>query len=143
AMTVDVEDYFQVQALSDVVARQDWPAFPSRVEDNTNRILDLFAEHGVKATFFTLGWVAERHKTLIRRIVHEGHELASHGWARIRADQHSPGEFRADVRRTKATLEAIGGVAVSGYRAASFSIGRSNQWAFAILAEEGYGYSSS
>jgi len=143
AMTVDVEDYFQVQALADVVARQDWPSRPQRVERNTDRILDLFGEHGVKATFFTLGWIAERHKPLIRRIVAEGHELASHGWAHVRADQHSPEAFRADIRRTKSTLEEIGGARVSGYRAASFSIGRRNQWAFAILAEEGYDYSSS
>jgi polysaccharide deacetylase family protein (PEP-CTERM system associated) len=143
AMTVDVEDYFQVQALAAVVDRQDWSSRPQRVERNTNRILDLFGECGVKATFFTLGWIAERHPLLVRRIVAEGHELASHGWAHFRADQHSPEQFRADIKRTKATLEAIGGIAVNGYRAASFSIGRGNQWAFAILEEEGYAYSSS
>lgn len=143
AMTVDVEDYFQVQALAGVVDRRDWAALPSRVERNTNRILDLFAEHGVKATFFTLGWIAERHPRLLRRIVDEGHEPASHGWAHFRADEHSPETFRADVRRTKTILEDISGVAIAGYRAASFSIGRANQWAFAILAEEGYAYSSS
>jgi polysaccharide deacetylase family protein (PEP-CTERM system associated) len=143
AMTVDIEDYFQVQAVAEAVDREDWAALPSRVERNSNRILDLFAEHGIKATFFTLGWIAERHPVLIRRIVAEGHELASHGWAHFRADQHSPEEFRADVRRTKSTLETIGSVAVNGYRAASFSIGRRNQWAFAILEEEGYAYSSS
>jgi polysaccharide deacetylase family protein (PEP-CTERM system associated) len=143
AMTVDVEDYFQVQALAGVIDREGWAALPSRVERNTNRVLDLFAERGVKATFFTLGWIAERHPTLLRRIVGEGHEPASHGWAHFRADEHAPEAFRADVRRTKAMLEDIGGVAVAGYRAASFSIGRRNQWAFAILAEEGYAYSSS
>jgi polysaccharide deacetylase family protein (PEP-CTERM system associated) len=143
AMTVDVEDYFQVQALSEMVDREDWSARPSRVERNTNRILDLFAERGIAATFFTLGWIAERHPLLVRRIVGEGHELASHGWAHFRADQHSPEAFRADIRRTKATLEGIAGVAVNGYRAASFSIGRGNRWAFAILEEEGYAYSSS
>jgi polysaccharide deacetylase family protein (PEP-CTERM system associated) len=143
AMTVDIEDYFQVQALARVVDRRDWAALPSRVERNTNRVLDLFAEHGMKATFFTLGWIAERHPQLLRRIIREGHEPASHGWAHFRADEHSPEAFRADIRRTKATLEDIGGVAVAGYRAASFSIGRRNQWAFAILAEEGYAYSSS
>jgi len=143
AMTVDVEDYFQVQALAGVIDREGWAALPSRVERNTNRVLDLFAERGVKATFFTLGWIAERHPTLLRRIVGEGHEPASHGWAHFRADEHAPEAFRADVRRTKAMLEDIGGVAVAGYRAASFSIGRRNQWAFAILAEEGYVYSSS
>lgn len=143
AMTVDVEDYFQVQALAEIVDREYWSARPLRVEHNTNRILDLFAEHGIAATFFTLGWIAERHPLLVRRIVGEGHELASHGWAHFRADQHAPEEFRADVKRTKATLEGIAGVAVNGYRAASFSIGRGNQWAFAILEEEGYAYSSS
>jgi polysaccharide deacetylase family protein (PEP-CTERM system associated) len=143
AMTVDVEDYFQVQALASVVPRDEWETRPRRVEQNTNRVLDLFAEAHVKATFFTLGWVAERHPQLIRRIVAEGHELASHGWSHIRADDQSPDEFRADVRRTKLLLEERGGVAVNGYRAASFSIGRRNPWALGVLAEEGYTYSSS
>lgn len=143
AMTVDVEDYFQVQALSRAVVRRDWESLPERVERNTNRVLDMFAEHGVAATFFTLGWIAERHPRLLRRIVAEGHELASHGWAHFRADEQSPEAFRADVRRTKSTLEDIGGIAVRGYRAASFSIGRRNQWTFAVLEEEGYAYSSS
>lgn len=143
AMTVDVEDWFQVQAMAGTVAREDWERLPRRVERNTGRILDLFAERQVKATFFTLAWVAERHPGLIRRIVAEGHELACHGWAHIRADAQSPEEFRADIRRSKALLEEIGGVAVAGYRAASFSIGRRNPWAFGILAEEGYAYSSS
>jgi polysaccharide deacetylase family protein (PEP-CTERM system associated) len=143
AMTCDVEDYFQVQALADVVSRDEWETRPRRVEHNTNRVLDLFAESGVKATFFTLGWVAERHPLLIRRIVAEGHELASHGWSHIRADDQSPDAFRADVRRTKTLLEECGGVAVNGYRAASFSIGSRNPWALGILDEEGYSYSSS
>ncbi len=143
AMTVDVEDYYQVQAMAGTVSRADWDRLPSRVARNTERVLDLFAERGVKATFFTLGWVAERHPALIRRIVGEGHELASHGWAHFRADSQSPDEFRADIRRTKALLEQIGGVPVKGYRAASFSIGAKNPWAFPVLAEEGYSYSSS
>jgi polysaccharide deacetylase family protein (PEP-CTERM system associated) len=143
AMSVDVEDYFQVQALASTISRDDWDSLPSRVELNTNRVLDLFGEHGVRATFFTLGWIAERHPQLVRRIVAEGHELASHGWSHVRADDQSPEVFRADVKRTKALLEDCGGVAVQGYRAASFSIGRRNQWAFAVLAEEGYSYSSS
>jgi polysaccharide deacetylase family protein (PEP-CTERM system associated) len=143
AMSVDVEDYFQVQALASTISRDDWESLPSRVDLNTNRVLDLFAEHGVHATFFTLGWVAERHPQLVRRIVAEGHELASHGWSHVRADDQTPDEFRADIRRAKALLEDCGGVAVQGYRAASFSIGRRNPWAFAILAEEGYSYSSS
>jgi polysaccharide deacetylase family protein (PEP-CTERM system associated) len=143
AMTVDVEDYYQVQAMAGTVSRTDWDRLPSRVAQNTARVLDLFAERGVKATFFTLGWVAERHPELIRRIVAEGHELASHGWAHFRADSQSPDEFRADVRRTKALLEELGGEPVKGYRAASFSIGAKNPWAFSVLAEEGYRYSSS
>src|SRR5258708_39633512 len=100
AMTVDVEDYFQVQAMAATVAREDWAALPARVERNTGRVLDVFAERAVKATFFTLGWVAERHKPLIRRIVAEGHELASHGWSHVRADAQTPEAFRADIRRT-------------------------------------------
>jgi polysaccharide deacetylase family protein (PEP-CTERM system associated) len=143
AMTCDVEDYFQVQALAGVVSRDDWETLPRRVERNTNRVLDLFAEAGVKGTFFTLGWVAQRHPLLIRRIVAEGHELASHGWEHVRADDQTPEIFRSDVRRTKRLLEDRGGVAVLGYRAASFSIGKRNPWALDILDEEGYAYSSS
>jgi polysaccharide deacetylase family protein (PEP-CTERM system associated) len=143
AMTVDVEDYFQVQALAGAIDRGDWDRLPSRVERNTDRVLDLFAQEGVSATFFTLGWIAERHPRLIRRIVTDGHELASHGWAHFRADGQSPDEFRSDIRRTKGLLEQSSGVAINGYRAASFSIGARNPWAFEILAEEGYTYSSS
>src|SRR5262249_15529044 len=124
-------------------ARHEWPERTSRVAESTNRILDLFAARDVKATFFTLGWVAERHPGLVQRIVAEGHELASHGYEHIRADAQTPDQFRADIRRTKAILEDIGGVAVRGYRAATFSIGRANMWAFTVLAEEGYRYSSS
>src|SRR5262249_6034943 len=107
------------------------------------RVLALFAERGVRATFFTLGWVAERHPALVRRIVDQGHELASHGCAHVRADAQDEATFRADVRRSKRVLEDIGGVPVRGYRAASFSIGAANLWAFHVLAEEGYRYSSS
>ncbi|CAK0774595.1 Chitooligosaccharide deacetylase [Azospirillaceae bacterium] len=143
AMSVDVEDYFQVQALSGVVDRADWDKQPMRVERNTNRILDLFAERGVKATFFTLGWVAARFPELVRRIVADGHELASHGSEHRRADEQSPAEFHRDVGDAKRRLEDIGGVAVLGYRAPTFSIGERNLWAFDVLAEEGYAYSSS
>ena len=143
AMTVDVEDYFQVSAFEPYIAREQWEQRPRRVEHNTNRILDLFAEQGIKATFFTLGWVAERHPALIRRIVDEGHELASHGYAHIRVTQQTPAEFRADVTRTKALLEDLGGVAILGYRAASYSIGAGNLWALAELEQAGYRYSSS
>jgi polysaccharide deacetylase family protein (PEP-CTERM system associated) len=142
-MTVDVEDYFQVQAFAGTIDRADWDHLPCRVERNTDAVLALFAEHNVRATFFTLGWVAERYPALIGRIVAAGHELASHGLAHHRADSQSPEQFRADVRRTKKILEDCGGAPVKGYRAASFSIGRSNLWAFEVLAEEGYAYSSS
>jgi polysaccharide deacetylase family protein (PEP-CTERM system associated) len=143
AMSVDVEDYFQVQALAGVVDRADWDSQPSRVEFNTHAVLDLFAERGVKATFFTLSWIAERHGDLVRRIVGDGHELASHGSDHKRADIQSPVDFRRDVGEAKRRLEDIGGVAISGYRAPTFSIGAGNLWAFDVLAEEGYGYSSS
>ncbi len=143
AMTVDVEDYFQVEALSRAVPRKDWDAIPSRVEIGTDRLLELFDRAQVKATFFVLGWIAERHPAMIRRIVQSGHELASHGVQHDRADRQTRDEFRADTRRSKKMLEDIGGVAVRGYRAATFSIGSSNLWAHDVLAEEGFAYSSS
>jgi polysaccharide deacetylase family protein (PEP-CTERM system associated) len=143
AMTVDVEDYFQVQAFAGRVSRADWDSFPSRVEANTNAVLDMFAAAGVTATFFTLGWVAQRFPAIVRRIVAEGHELASHGWDHTRADTQTPQAFRADAERTRALLEDTGGVRVIGYRAATFSIGARNMWAFPILLQEGYVYSSS
>lgn len=143
AMSVDVEDYFQVQAFAHCINRADWGTFVCRVDLNTNRILDQFAAAGVKATFFTLGWVAERFPALIRRVVAEGHELASHGWDHTRVDSQDPEAFRADIRRTRALLEDTGGVSVTGYRAATFSIGTRTMWAFPILREEGYRYSSS
>jgi polysaccharide deacetylase family protein (PEP-CTERM system associated) len=143
AMTVDVEDYFHVQAFAHRIERRDWDAFPRRVDLNTNRILDLFGASEVKATFFALGWVAERFPALVRRIVADGHELASHGWDHTRVDRQDPEMFRADIRRTRAVLEDAGGVRVRGYRAATFSIGPRNMWAFPILRQEGYVYSSS
>ena len=143
AMTIDVEDYFQVQNLAAQVPRASWDGIAPRVEANTDRILAQFDRAGVQATFFTLGWIAQRHPALIRRIVAAGHELASHGWEHIRADAQTPGEFAADISRARATLEDIGGVPVSGYRAATFSIGARNQWAFDELARAGYRYSSS
>jgi polysaccharide deacetylase family protein (PEP-CTERM system associated) len=143
AMTVDVEDYFQVQAFAHCVDRARWDEFPRRVEANTDRILEQFDRASVKATFFTLGWVAERHPALVRRIVASGHELASHGWDHTRADAQTPDAFRRDVRRTRLALEDIGGVRVAGYRAATFSIGARNLWAFGVLRDEGYLYSSS
>ena len=143
AMTVDVEDYFQVSAFESHVDKLNWDAIPTRVEANMDRILQLFDARNVKATFFTLGWVAQRHPEMVRRIVREGHELASHGWEHVRVTNQSPEEFRADVIRTKALLEDIGGHAITGYRAASYSIGASNLWALDELAEAGYRYSSS
>ncbi|HUK08056.1 MAG TPA: XrtA system polysaccharide deacetylase [Stellaceae bacterium] len=143
AMTVDVEDYFQVEAFAKVVSRDRWETMPRRVEENTDRLLALFADHGVKATFFVLGWIATRHRPLIQRIVAGGHELASHGFSHLRADRQSREEFRSDVRDTRRLLEDVGGVPVIGYRAATFSIGRGNWWAYDVLSEEGYDYSSS
>jgi len=143
AMTVDVEDYFQVSAFEGHIDRARWNTLPCRVEANTDRILVLFAAAEVKATFFTLGWVAERYPALIQRIVTAGHELASHGYSHVRVTQQQPAEFRADVEKTKKLLEDIGGVVVKGYRAPSYSIGAGNLWALDELAEAGYLYSSS
>ncbi|MDF1582275.1 MAG: DUF3473 domain-containing protein [Methyloprofundus sp.] len=143
AMTVDVEDYFQVSAFEAYIKKSQWDTLEHRVQSNTQHILDIFAQHNVKATFFTLGWVAERYPELVKRIVNEGHELASHGYEHIRVTEQTPEQFRMDVRKTKKLLEGIGGVEIKGYRAASYSIGRDNLWALDILAEEGHKYSSS
>jgi polysaccharide deacetylase family protein (PEP-CTERM system associated) len=143
AMTVDVEDYFQVQAFANVFPRSKWADIPRRVEANVDRILQLFADTGVSATFFTLGWIAERHGGMVRRIVAAGHELASHGYFHQRADEQDRATFTEDVTRAMAILEDIGGVQVRGYRAPTFSIGPRNPWAFDALAEAGYSYSSS
>jgi polysaccharide deacetylase family protein (PEP-CTERM system associated) len=143
AMTVDVEDYFQVSAFESHVLKSQWDSLPHRVADNTSRILDLFAQQHIKATFFTLGWVAERYPQLIHRMIAEGHELASHGYQHIRVTEQNPEEFRQDIRKTKQLLEDIGGQEIIGYRAASYSIGASNLWALQILEEEGFQYSSS
>ncbi|MCB1671173.1 MAG: DUF3473 domain-containing protein [Gammaproteobacteria bacterium] len=143
AMSVDVEDYFQVSAFAPHIQRQSWESTPLRIETNVNRILALFDHHGVKATFFTLGWVAERLPAMVHHIVAEGHELASHGWEHTRVSAQSPESFRDDITRTRALLEDIGGVPVNGYRAASYSIGNDTPWAHKILADAGYRYSSS
>ena len=143
AMTVDVEDYFQVEALAPHIRREEWETRECRVEGNVERILQLFSDTDTKATFFTLGWVAERYPQLIRRIVDNNHELASHGFAHYRADHQSRPQFLADVRRAKGLLEDVGGTAVNGYRATSFSISRRNLWALNVLDEAGYKYSSS
>lgn len=143
AMTVDVEDYFQVSAFERHIRREDWDRHECRVERNVDRILALFDDHSVRATFFMLGWLAERYPHMVRRIVEGGHELASHGYAHVRVVQQQPEEFRADVMRTKNLLEDIGTCPVHGYRAASYSIGVQNLWALDILHEAGYQYSSS
>jgi len=141
--TVDVEEHFQVSAFEGRVSRGDWDRLPSRVEGNVDRLLALLARHGARGTFFTLGWVAERHPAMIKRIVGAGHELASHGWDHARVTQIGPGEFRESVRRTKRVLEDLSGAPVLGYRAPSFSIVPGREWALDVLVEEGYRYDSS
>ena len=143
AMTVDVEDYFQVAAFDGCIAREDWPKWPVRVEANTRVILDLFQRRGVHATFFTLGWVAERFPDLVRDIVAAGHEIASHGFGHERLTTLSRAQFRAGITRTRQLLEDIAGVAVTGYRAPSYSVGPTTLWAHDELREAGYRYSSS
>ncbi|SHN33179.1 XrtA system polysaccharide deacetylase [Rhizobacter sp. OV335] len=143
ALTVDVEDYFQVSALAPFIARDRWDSIPCRVEANVDRLLKRFDENGAKATFFTLGWIAERYPQVVRRIVADGHELASHGYGHQRASELSRAAFSDDVTRAKRILEDIAGVPVIGYRAPSFSIGADNLWAFDVLKEAGYVYSSS
>jgi polysaccharide deacetylase family protein (PEP-CTERM system associated) len=143
AMTVDVEDYFQVSAFENCIPKSDWDRLPCRVEANVDRILQLFDDKGAKATFFTLGWVAERYPEMVRRIVANGHELASHGWEHVRANTQDRAQFRDDVVRTKALLEDLSGAPVNGYRAASYSICPDNLWALDLLADAGYTYSSS
>lgn len=143
AMTVDVEDYFQVSAFEAYVERSEWKSWPARVERNVERTLDLFERYDIRATFFTLGWVAERWPRMTRRIVDAGHELASHGFAHRRATQQTTREFRADVDRAKKLLEDQTGQRVRGYRAPSYSIGAGNLWALEVLAETGHVYSSS
>jgi len=143
ALTIDVEDYFQVSAFAPYIGRDEWDTRECRVERNVERILAMLAQRDCKATFFTLGWVAERYPQLVRRIVDGGHELASHGYGHERATDLDCKAFEQDITRAKKLLEDIGGCAVQGYRAPSFSIGCSNLWAFDSLAQAGYQYSSS
>ncbi len=143
ALTIDVEDYFQVSAMAPYIRRDEWETRECRVERNVERILQLLEARGTQATFFTLGWVAERYPQLVRRIVAGGHELASHGHGHERASDLDRAAFRADLDRAKKLLEDIGGVPVRGYRAPSFSIGHGNLWAFDTLLETGHAYSSS
>ena len=143
AMTVDVEDYFQVSAFEEHVSKAQWKNWPRRVEENTLRILDLFAMHEVQGTFFILGWVAERYPDLVNKIVSGGHEVASHGWEHVRVNTQTPTAFRMDIDRTRKLLQDLSGAPVLGYRAASYSIGASESWAWEQLAEAGHRYSSS
>jgi polysaccharide deacetylase family protein (PEP-CTERM system associated) len=143
ALSVDVEDWFQVGAFERTLQRADWDGLTHRVERNSDAVLDLFAQADVKATFFTLGWVAERYPALMRRIADAGHEVASHGYDHARVFTFTPEQFRADLRKSRAILEDASGQAVTGYRAPSFSIDPRTPWAHPILAEEGYRYSSS
>jgi len=141
--SVDVEEHFQVSAFDGVLSRDQWEAQPSRVEPNTDRLLALLDRHQAHATFFTLGWVAERHPALVRRITAAGHELASHGWWHRKVTRLSREEFRDEIRRSKAMLEDISGTGVTGFRAPSFSIVPGVEWAFDVLLDEGYTWDSS
>jgi len=143
AMSCDLEDYFQVQNAEGVVAREAWPTMPSRLAAATDRVLALFAETGVQATFFVLGWNAERQPEVVRRVAAAGHEIASHGYAHRMIFEQSPEEFRRDVRRAKALLEDLVGAAVWGYRAPTFSVTERSRWAIDVLLDEGYRYDSS
>lgn len=143
ALTIDVEDYFQVSAFAPHIARSEWNTRECRVERNVNVILEMLARRDTKATFFTLGWIAERYPQLVRQIVHEGHELASHGYGHERASEQTEAAFFSDIHLAKIVLEDLAGSEVNGYRAPSFSIGSGNLWAFDGLARAGYRYSSS
>jgi polysaccharide deacetylase family protein (PEP-CTERM system associated) len=141
--TVDVEEHFQVSAFDDVISRTQWNEFPSRVDSRVDVLLDLLARHGATGTFFTLGWVAERHPAMVRRIVDAGHEVGSHGWWHRRVNAMTPEEFRDDARISKELLEDLTGQPVLGFRAPNFSILPGTEWAFDVLLEEGYRYDSS
>lgn len=143
ALTIDVEDYFQVSAFADKIKRSDWETLPCRVERNVDLILGLLDEAGAKATFFVLGWIAERYPDVVRHIAAQGHEVASHGYGHRRVTEQNPDEFFADISRAKHILESITGQQVSGYRAPSFSISKSTLWAFDRIRNAGYLYSSS
>ena len=142
-LSVDVEEWFQVGAFERVIAKHAWAGYAPRVEANCDRILAIFADAGVKATFFTLGWIAERHPAMMRRIADQGHEIASHGWDHDRVFTLGAKAFADDLKRARAAIEQASGQAVTGYRAPSFSIDQRTPWAFEVLAEQGYAYSSS
>lgn len=143
ALTIDVEDYFQVSAFAPHIPRSEWPVRECRVERNVDCILAMLDEHDTKATFFTLGWIAERYPDIVRQITTNGHEMASHGYGHERASDQTPDSFFADINVAKLILEDISGTEIKGYRAPSFSIGESNLWAFDCLERAGYHYSSS
>lgn len=143
ALTVDVEDYFHVTAFNDVIDSRDWSGMESRVEANTHRLLDIFDDAGVKATFFVLGWVAERQPELVRELVKRGHELACHGYSHQLIYRQDQTTFRAETKRSKTILEQTAQVPVTGYRAASYSITLKSEWALDILVECGFQYDSS
>ena len=143
AMTCDVEDYFQVSAFEGLISREQWPSIDCRIPTNVDRTLERLEQYGAKATFFTLGWVAEHHPEVVRRISDEGHEIASHGMAHFRVWSQNPEEFLEDASRSRKLLEDLSGSQVSGYRAASWSMDQRTPWAHDVLAEAGYRYSSS
>ena len=143
ALSVDVEDYFQVSAFEPYISRDEWSGYESRILVNTNRILKLFDTAGVKATFFFLGWIAQQYPSLLRQVADLGHEIASHGFYHIQVGNQDEREFTQDVDRTKKILEDVTGKPVYGYRAASFSIAATNRWAHHVLAKLGHRYSSS
>ena len=142
-MSVDVEDWFQVGAFESVIDKDDWHTLADRVERNCHRILAMFADEGIKGTFFTLGWVAQRHPGLMRRIADQGHEIASHGWDHDRVFRMTPDQFARDLDMSRKAIEDAAGQGISGYRAPSFSIDATTPWAHEVLAEQGYAYSSS
>jgi polysaccharide deacetylase family protein (PEP-CTERM system associated) len=143
ALTIDVEDYYHVSGFEAVIRRADWDSYESRVEGNTNRLLDLLDAHHTRATFFVLGWVAERHPHLVRAIHARGHEVASHGYAHQRVYTQSPAQFRQETQHSLRLLEDLIGDRIHGYRAASYSITKESLWALDILGEEGFTYDSS
>lgn len=142
-LSFDVEEHFQVAAFWSAARRREWDQLASRVERNTRKIADLLSEHTTKATFFVLGWVAERHPDLVKNLAQQGHEIASHGYGHELVHTQTPTQFREDVRRSKQILEDLIGRQVMGYRAPSFSITSRTEWAISVLVEEGYRYDSS
>ncbi len=143
AFTVDVEEYFQVEAFSDLIPKRDWHKFPSRVEETTSILLELLDTYQVRGTFFVLGWIARIHPALVEKIHKAGHEIASHGFDHIMITEMTPEAFREDIRKSKGIIEGITGAPVTGYRAPTFSITEKTSWAYDILRQEGYSYSSS